>query len=164
MLIVSTSGKKGFHLEGNHQIGLEVVYKNWFSNKAAAAIGPNLIEIGQLDMWGNRFKIWSNGEEKGLIHFNWKGSIKIDFKDFWGIDRFFVLKQKSIWKPSYELWDEQDNLIFSIKPIYSWKRLKQTFEISDIRPNYHDVTLTELTYYSVYAIKIRMQKKAAAAS
>ena len=164
MKIISSYGRKGFFLDNEGEVLFEATNKNWFSSTIYTIIGENQIHFSPKNIWGKTFLIYRNGEVKGNIEFNWKGTMKLHLLDLWDIERIFLLKPHGFFKKHFELTDEQENIIFEINPSFDWSRFKQNFDLNNIRVNYHENTLLELIFFSICAVKVYIQKQSAAAS
>lgn len=60
MKIISSSGKGNFKLIKNDDEVCELVYTNWFSEKAKAVLNGNNIEIKPKNIWTSKVDIFKN--------------------------------------------------------------------------------------------------------
>ena len=156
MKILSSSGKGNFIIEKESKKILELKYKNWFSSSANTEFEDNKIEIRPKNIWNSKFDIYKNNLDKGDIIFNWKGNIIIRLSDEKNTEKSFLLRARGFWNQQFELTDEQDNLIFVLKPSMNWKKLSYNYDIQNLSNTYEEITLVELAIYCGFGANLYM--------
>lgn len=153
MKIKSTSGKGNFKLTKNNQEICELIYKNWFSGKAKTNINGNNIEIKPKNIWTSKVEIYKNDKNIGDITFNLKGYMVIRLQIPKETEINYVMKNRSKSKLKFEVYDESDNLQFTLKSVNTWTKLNYDYDIQMDKYN-SEVGIEELLIYCGYAANL----------
>ena len=129
MKIESTSANGNFEIKNNGKKLLELTYSNWFASNAQTSFNSINIEIKPKNIWQNKFDILKNGIDKGDISFNWKGNVIIKLENENKVQNQYLLKAIGFWKLGFELIDEKENKILSLKPNFNWKKVNYNYEV-----------------------------------
>lgn len=153
MKIVSSSGKGNFKLiEKNSEI-CELVYTNWFSEKAKTVLNGNNIEIKPKNIWTSKVDIYKNDTNIGDITFNLKGQMIIRLEKSNGTECNYVLKNKAKWKLKFEVYNESETLQFSLNSVNNWSKLNYDYDI-EIADFNSEFDIKELLVYCGYATNL----------
>lgn len=87
------------------------------------------IQLKAKDFWGNKFLIIKNKQEIGSIAFHWKGYAIIGLTDTEGNFHQYTMKSKGVFKLRFELRNEADELVLTMKTINKWNKLRLDYEI-----------------------------------
>ena len=129
MKIESSSGRGNFKvINGNWEI-LELKYEKWYSSKANARYRSQDIQIKSKDFWGSKFLILKNKQEIGNITFNWKGYAIISLLDEEGSQHQYFMKAKGLLKLRFEVRNEADELVLTMKTVNKWNKLNLDYQI-----------------------------------
>ena len=153
MKIVSSSGKGNFKLTEKNVEICEVVYNNWFSEKAKTVLNGNNIEIKPKNIWTSKVDIYKNGKHIGDITFNLRGYMVVRVQNSAGTEFNYVLKNKAKWKLRFEVYDESDNLQFALKSVNNWTKLNYDYDIEMATYN-SEFEMEELLVYCGYATNL----------
>ncbi|MDT0555046.1 aminotransferase [Patiriisocius hiemis] len=153
MKIVSSSGKGNFKLTENNQEICELVYTNWFSEKAKTDLDGNKIEIKPKNIWTSKVDIYKNNTNIGDITFNLKGQMIIRLEKPDGTECNYVLKNKAKWKLKFEVYNESDTLQFSLNSVNKWTKLNYDYDI-EIADFNSEFDIKELLVYCGYATNL----------
>lgn len=154
MKVTSTSGKGNFKIEKNNKTVLELKYKNWFSSSALTEFNNTPIEIKAKNIWGNKFDIYKNKIDKGDIIFNWKGDVIIRLTDSDNNEQLWLLKSKGLLKQTFQLSNENGELMIVFKSSMNWSKFNFNYEIEFLNEDLKDSELIELILYSCYGINL----------
>ncbi len=160
MKIVSSSSRGNFKLvKGNWEI-LELKYEKWFSSKAATRYRSQEIRIQAKDFWGSKFAILKNRKEIGDISFNWKGQVVVRLTDADGESHQYFMKGKGVWKLRFEVYNEADKLVLTMKSINKWNKLNIDYQIekTDHEPPFDE---HEFLLYCGYAANMYVARMGA---
>ncbi|NNE13656.1 MAG: aminotransferase [Saprospiraceae bacterium] len=153
MKIESTSGKGNFRLIKNSQEVCELIYNNWFSDKAKTVLNGNNIEIKPKNIWTSKVDIYRNDKNIGDITFSLKGYMIIRLQNSKGTELNFVMKNKAKWKLKFEIYNESDILQFALKSVNDWTKLNYDYDI-EIANYDSEFQLEELLIYCGYAANL----------
>ena len=129
MQIESTSASGNFEIKSNGKKLLKLTYSNWFASNALTSFDSNNIEIKPKNIWQSKFDIIKDGIDKGDISFNWKGNVIIKLENENKVQNQYLLKAIGFWKLGFELIDEKENKILSLKPNFNWKKVNYNYEV-----------------------------------
>lgn len=153
MKIVSTSGKGNFKLIKNDEEICELVYKNWFSEKAKTTLNDNNIEIKPKNIWTSRVDILKNEIKIGDITFNLKGHIVIKLIKSNDKEFNYLLKANSQRKLSFDILNESNVIQFSLNSKNTWTKLNYDYDI-EIKDYDSEFELEEIIIYCGYAANL----------
>ncbi|EIJ39103.1 MULTISPECIES: hypothetical protein [Galbibacter] len=152
MKIVSTSAKGNFNLIVQNNTITELKYSNWFSENATATLHSHTITLKPKNIWTSRINIFKNEEAIGDITFNLKGYIIIKLTNN-EEEINYILKNNSLWKLKFEVFNASNELQFSLKSENKWTKLNYDYEIEEI--NFDQQTnFEELALYCGYAANL----------
>ncbi|MDT0685925.1 aminotransferase [Autumnicola psychrophila] len=153
MKIVSSSGKGNFKIIKNDQEVCELVYNNWFSDKAQTVLNRNNIEIKPKNIWTSKVDIFTNKKKIGDITFNLKGHMVIRLEKEDSKEYNYLLKNKAKWKLRFEVYNESEILQFSLNSVNKWNKLNYDYnvEVADYNSEFE---LEELLIYCGYAANL----------
>lgn len=108
--IVEQANKKLFELH----------YPSIWCNSAKGKSKENTYSMAAENMWGNRYGIWRNGQRIGSYKTRWTGNFEMYLTDEDG--HFFLLefKYKGFMRPRFEVYLNQDKLLFTMDGRYNW--------------------------------------------
>ncbi len=150
MNIVSSSGKGNFKLTDRNKEICELVYNNWFSDKAKTVLNGNNIEIKPKNIWTSKVDIYKNNTNIGDITFNLKGQMIIQLEKSNGKECNYVLKNMANWKLKFEVYNESGTLQFSLNSVNNWSKLNYDYDIEMADFN-SEFEIEELLVYCGYA-------------
>ncbi|MEQ8924303.1 MAG: hypothetical protein RLO81_00745 [Fulvivirga sp.] len=150
MKIVSSSGKGNFKLTDRNKEICELVYNNWFSDKAKTVLNGNNIEIKPKNIWTSKVDIYKNNTNIGDITFNLKGQMIIRLEKSNGTECNYVLKNMAKWKLKFEVYNESETLQFSLISVNNWSKLNYDYDIEMADFN-SEFEIEELLVYCGYA-------------
>jgi hypothetical protein len=157
MEIQSTSARGNFEIKDNNgETLLELTYANWFAGKAETSFESIDIQIKPKNIWQSQFDILKNGIEKGDIVFNWKENIIITLKIDNKSENKYLLKAISPWKMGFELLDEKERKILSLKQNINWKKISYNYEIELADNQKVKQEIVELLIYSGFGANLYM--------
>ncbi len=150
MKIISSSGKGNFKLIDNDIEICELNYKNWFSGKASTYLQNNNIEIKPRNIWASKMEIFRNKEFYGEITFSLKGHMIIELKSENGAKQRYILKNKGLFKPKFELYNAKKVHQLTMVQKNNWTKINYDYliEIADCD---QDANIEELLIFCGYA-------------
>ncbi|KAA0993639.1 aminotransferase [Dyadobacter aurulentus] len=157
MEIWSTSARGNFEIKSDSgERLLELTYSNWFASKAETLFESDKIEIELRNIWHSKFHIVKNGLDNGYIELNWNGDVRIILKSENGVGKQYALKAVGFWEMGFELFDQYETKILSLKQNFNWKRISYNYgiEIADNQEVNHE--MVELILYSGFAANLFM--------
>ncbi len=157
MEIKSTSATGNFEInDDSGERLLELTYSNWFSSKAQTSFESDDIQIRPGNFWLSQFDILKNGIEQGDIVFNWKGNVIITLKIDEKSENRYLLRAIGSWKMGFELLDEEERKILSLKQSFNWKKISYNYEVvlADNQKVNHEIV--ELLIYSGFGANLYM--------
>lgn len=153
MHIVSSSGKGNFKITEKNSEICELVYTNWFSEKAKTMLNGNQIEIKPKNIWTSKVDIYKNGTNIGDITFNLKGQMIIRLEKSNGTECHYVLKNKAKWKLKFEVYNASETLQFSLHSVNNWNKLNYDYAI-EMADYDSEFDIKELLVYCGYATNL----------
>jgi len=153
MKIISSSGKGNFKLIKKDEEVCELVYKNWFSEKAKTSLNGNKIEIKPKNIWTSKVDIFKNESQIGDITFNLKGHMVIRLTKPDGNEFNYLLKNKGKWKLRFEVFNESEIHQFSLKSVNIWTKLNYDYDVEMADYN-SEFEIEELLIYCGYAANL----------
>ena len=153
MKIVSSAGKGNFKLIENNQEICELVYNNWFSEKAKTSLNGNNIEIKPKNIWTSRVDIFKNENKIGDITFNLKGHMVIRLTKSNGEEFNYLLKNKAQWRLRFDVFNESDVHQFSLNSTNTWTKLNYDYDI-EMTEYDSKFEIEELIVYCGYAANL----------
>jgi hypothetical protein len=155
MQIKSTSAKGSFEIKNNNgERLLELTYSNWFAVNAKTSFDSIDIQIKPKNIWLSKFDILKNGTDKGDIAFNWKGNIIVRLEIDNKSENQYLLKAVGFWKLGFELLDEKERKILSLKPNFNWKKISYNYEIELADNQKENKEIIELLIYSGFGANL----------
>ncbi len=153
MKIVSSSAKGNFKLIAQEKEICELVYTNWFSEKAYTTLNGNQIEIKPKNIWTSKVDILKNGQIIGDITFSLKGYMVIRVAHAPKEESNYVLKNKGILKLRFELFDEGNTHQLTMNSLNNWSKLNYDYTIKT-EDYTSTLPLEELAVYCGYAANL----------
>lgn len=153
MKIKSISGEGSFRLIKNNQEICELIYNNCFSGIAKTDINGNYIEIKPKNIWRSKVKIYKNDKNIGDITFSLKGYMVIRLQISHETEINYVMINQSKSKLKFEVFDESENLQFTLKSKNNWNKLNYDYDIEMDRYN-NEIWIEELLIYCGYAANL----------
>ncbi|WP_348661552.1 aminotransferase [Croceibacter atlanticus] len=153
MKIISSSGKGNFKLIKNDDEVCELVYTNWFSEKAKAVLNGNNIEVKPKNIWTSKVDIFKNKSQIGDITFNLKGHMVIRLEKENGKEFNYLLKNKAKWKLRFEVFNESEAHQFSLNSVNKWTKLNYDYDVEMADYN-SEFEIEELLIYCGYAANL----------
>lgn len=150
MKIISSSGKGNFKLIDNDIEICELNYKNWFSGKASTFLHNNNIEIKPRNIWASKMVIFKNQQQYGEITFSLKGHMIIELISDRGTKCRYILKNKGLFKPRFELYNAKQVLQLSMVQKNNWTKLNYDYLI-ELADGEKDINVEELLIFCGYA-------------
>lgn len=150
--LISKGARGNLIVQNGEDSIVTLKYEDWYSRRASAALNKNQIEIRSLSAWNKTFEIWKDQETVGAITFNWNGYVLIEFKGHDTKAHRVTLKSKGFWKQRYEIRDENEKLLLSIKPKITWRKFKYDYFVDDVAETLDPLSLIELLIYCGYSI------------
>ncbi|QHT66922.1 hypothetical protein GXP67_09770 [Rhodocytophaga rosea] len=155
MQIKSTSAGGNFEIKSNHgETLVEVLYANWLSRKAQTWLNSIPIQIKPKNFWQSKFEILKNGISKGHMAIDWKGDVMIRLKTVNNSENRYLLKATGSLKTGFELLDEKERKILSLKQGINWKKLGYNYAIELADNQKVDQEIVELLIYSGFGANL----------
>lgn len=161
MKIESSSSRGNFMVMNGQWKVLELKYPRWFSTKAVTRYRGREIRIEPKGFWGSSFVILKNGREIGDITFNWKGQVNLRIEDTESIEHRFMMKAKGTFKLRFELYDDTDHLVLTMKSQYNWRKWSSNYDI-ETSELLESMELPELLLYCGYMANAYVSRMGAA--
>ena len=157
MQIKSTSVTGNFEIiNSSGERLLELTYSNWFASKAEASLESIAIQIKPKNIWYSKFDILKNGIDKGDIMFNWRGNVIIRLETDDKSENQYLLKAIGFWKPGFDLLDEKERKILSLKQKIDWEKFSYNYEIELADNQKENQEIAELLIYSGFGANLYM--------
>lgn len=156
MKVKSTSGKGNFVIEKNDIEIVEVHYENWFSSVAKTTFEGQNIEIRPKNIWFSKFDIYKNGQDIGDIIFNWKGDMVLRLLNDANQEENFLLNAKGFWNSYFELKDEEEKVLYILRPSINWRKFSFDYDVENISTSLESKQTTEILIYSVFSANLYM--------
>ncbi len=118
-----------FQLKAADDVLGELLYKNWYSVKATIQLLQQpAIQIAPKGFWSTRIEFRQQEKLWASCKMSWDTSI--DIHTFFGAsEQVIQFEAKGIFKNSYELRDQQGQLLMTLLPDFSWTKIKYEYHI-----------------------------------
>lgn len=150
--IYCNSIKSDFKLLHDDKIVADVVYKNWLTGKAQATVNNSLIWLSPKNIWTSKIRIIKDDEEVGEITFTLRGTMVITL-EVNGKEINYVLKNVSKLKLELNVYNDAEELQFTMKSKGKWNKLNYDYKIKMADFN-NAVDLDELLVYCGYTANL----------
>jgi len=141
----------------------ELNFPKWYSHRAEVSYNKSNIEIKPKSIWSNKYYIFKNSQEKGLINSNWKGEVSIQFYDQRNNKHVYKLMKRGFWKEIFEVYNEKMALITTVVKSLNWKKLNSNYELENKAHKLEEKHFNELMIYIGFYLVLN-KKNAANAS
>lgn len=153
MKLISSWATGDFKLIVDGQETAALKYANWLSGKAKAVVKGDEIEIKAKGIWSSTFEIYKNGISAGDITYNISGNMIIRIVRTDGKELKYSLKNSGIWKLSFEVYNEDEQLQFSLITSGKWNKLNYDYEV-EMADFDSEIDIEELLIYCGYATNL----------
>ncbi|MBK8699878.1 MAG: hypothetical protein IPN29_10220 [Saprospiraceae bacterium] len=139
-----------------------VKYEGLFSSTAAFNLREDYYEISASNVWQTKFDLFKNKRDIGDIHYNWKHEVNIRLKNRHDLTKHFILSVKSYFRFKFLLMDYQTQEIWTIKPVWRWRKFCYDFEVESpqlMEEDHNQVDEIELLTCTIYATNLLIKSR-----
>ena len=156
---ITYTGSKEFELndiEGKF-LG-KLAYEGWSSTKASITTQfAEFYDLNSKGFWSSYIAVEKGGNEYAQLKRNWKGNIIIDvLGNEEPMD--FLFKKMGFWQESYNIEDQQKNILMTLIPDFNWGKLNYDYVI-EINPNFAGAVDEMMMLLSVYCANYLRKKR-----
>ena len=118
-----------FEITKDDELIGKLSYKSWFKFDATIEITNSNYQVEPKGFWGTTIEVKDG--EKVLLQFkmNWHGEVVVQtyFND---LEKGYIFKQKSVFKDSFILMDQEGTELLVMKPHMRWKKMNYEYHIT----------------------------------
>jgi len=158
MRIITQSFRRSFEIVKREMPIAKLNFLRWYSFKAEAHTPVGKLCFLPENFWKSRFRIERNGKKIGEIKFTWKTRARLSMR--WpgeAISTSYYLRRRGIFKPYYELTNDLEQIIATLKMKVNWRQFSSetTVEYQQSVPEEHQVELLLCLGYIISVMRSR---------